>query len=121
MRYLQKYGFAPHIDRRDREQVDVLTDRFDALAGTYHLLFRRRADQCTHNNTRIRFHGASFSNGRFDVTVERAKAWIVEYDSAPDASSLPETASGEGEIMCSMPPPGRPRITQVRCDGSISC
>ena len=114
MRYLQKHGFAPHIDPADRKCVDVLTERFDVAAGTFHLLFRRCADRCTGSVTRIRFHGASFSNGRFDVTVERAKSWVVEYDTPPEATSLPESASGEGEIMCSMPPPGRPRIFQVR-------
>jgi len=86
-RYLHQHGFAPHIRRQHPTAgLRVMEEEYCCATSSYRVVFSL-APHAARGETRIRFHGASFARGRFDVGIQhRAEAgceWKVEYDVPP--------------------------------------
>ncbi|GAA6018006.1 hypothetical protein JCM10207_002738 [Rhodosporidiobolus poonsookiae] len=86
-RFLASHGFASHLVR-SHPRLHVREEDFDPSAGRYRAVFVVKKDQRAvgrEEPIRIRFHGASFGRGRFDVEVShvRPDGWSLEFDNPP--------------------------------------
>lgn len=99
-RYLSTLGFAPYIIRKEpRIELDVLEEKFDANEMKFRVVFRVHTS-LKEENTKIRFFGNGFNNGRFEVKISRVRGWNIQYDTEPDKEPevfWNETGGGIGQ------------------------
>ncbi|GAA6043887.1 hypothetical protein JCM8097_004287 [Rhodosporidiobolus ruineniae] len=89
-RFLSTHGFAPHLVRQRR--VKIREEHYDPGAGRYRVVFAVRNDSDVARGDepiRVRFHGASFARGRFDLEIQHVEpaGWTLEYDHPPRGGS----------------------------------
>jgi hypothetical protein len=78
--------------REGDAKADVMSEEFEPTLGRYRLVLRCRGGPgASREPLRVRFHGQTFSRGRFEVEVKGEAEWKVEFDRpAENGEALPE-------------------------------
>ncbi|BGP16833.1 hypothetical protein JCM10213v2_004838 [Rhodosporidiobolus nylandii] len=92
-RFLSTHGFAPHL-LRSLGRAKVREECYDPNAGRHRVVFAVQREQRSferegnEEDIRVRFHGASFGRGRFDIEVHNVDpaGWRLKYDHPPRGS-----------------------------------
>ncbi|KAH9814345.1 hypothetical protein DFH28DRAFT_1127372 [Melampsora americana] len=95
-RYLNRYGFVPHLSRRNEPKgIKIISEEFNPINRYYKLQF---ISQFAHE-VLIRFHGLTFTSSTrsdddpYEIIVLRSKKWKVEFDQIDRGSFLSSFSS----------------------------
>lgn len=101
-RYLNRYGFVPHLCRRNGSKgIKVLSEEFNPLNSSYKLQFKSQES----HEVLIRFHGLSFtssaaslsskSSSSYEILVLRSEKWKLEFDDDEEEEEDKENSDEE--------------------------
>ncbi|KAG0152533.1 hypothetical protein CROQUDRAFT_35337, partial [Cronartium quercuum f. sp. fusiforme G11] len=107
-----QYGFAPHLSRENSPKgIKILGEEFDPTHGFYKIQYTVK--QPANGETRIRFHGATFtsthSTGHYEVVVMRASQWTLVYDQPSS-----EAVSDKENLRKDQSPPDSLHVDRAR-------
>jgi hypothetical protein len=109
------YLFSPYLVREGEAKADIMSEEFEPTLGYFRIVLRCRGGGVgAREPLKIRFHGQTFSRGRFEIDVKGDAEWKVEFDRPAEGSEGNASPSGElfrGRHRFSLPPNPNPVST----------